>query len=300
MAPRRKLRRALRSGMQPSSFPRRTATSGCATPGRSLPSRRRRRCAPASHQQLGRQVRASRRRHGRRRDRRASLAQPCAASTSCSKAARSTTTAQGTVLTTRQYAAQPQPQRLDQGARPRRRCARRSAPARCIWIDEGLQERPHRWPHRQHGALRGARPRRVPGACGPPTIPTPRSQRHRAHARGDDRCRRPQARGRAHSRSPASIAMRRARSSPASHMNFVIANGVVVVPVYGNGRREVAALAALAVRVSRPQGGRRTVARAARLRHGRRRLVPLHHPAGTRCDDQAHHHRRGHSNVLRP
>ena len=35
------------------------------------------------------------------------------------------------------------------------------------------------------------------------------------------------------SRVPASIANAMGEPSPASHMNFVIANGVVVVPVYG-------------------------------------------------------------------
>ena len=47
-----------------------------------------------------------------------------------SKAARSSTTAQGTMLTTRQMPAQPQPQRLDQGAGRGGTRTRRSAPGK--------------------------------------------------------------------------------------------------------------------------------------------------------------------------
>ena len=79
----------------------------------------------------------------------------------------------------------------------------------------------------------------------------------------------------------ASIATRMARSSPASHLNFVIANGVVVVPVYGTPTQD-AALAGAASGVSGPQGRRPALARRARRGRRWRRLVPLHHAAGAR------------------
>ena len=68
-------------------------------------------------------------------------------------------------------------------------------------------------------------------------------------------------------------------TSPASHMNFIIANGTVVVPVYGT-RTQDAALGML--RELFP--GRKVVGIPSqgvlRLWRFGRRLVPLHHPAG--------------------
>ena len=64
-------------------------------------------------------------------------------------------------------------------------------------------------------------------------------------------------------------------------MNFIIANGVVVVPVYGTPTRTTALEALQAVFPDRKVIGV-SVARLARLRRRRRRLVPLHHPAGAR------------------
>ena len=67
-------------------------------------------------------------------------------------------------------------------------------------------------------------------------------------------------------------------------MNFIIANGVVVVPVYGTADRSRRRSPALQAVFPDRKRRRRVVARAARQRHGRRRLVPLHHPAGAPLD----------------
>ena len=63
-------------------------------------------------------------------------------------------------------------------------------------------------------------------------------------------------------------------------MNFIIANGLVVVPVYGTPTQEAALAALQTVFPDRKVVG---VSSRGLLGSGtrRRRLVPLHHPAGT-------------------
>ncbi len=74
--------------------------------------------------------------------------------------------------------------------------------------------------------------------------------------------------------------------SPASHMNFIIANGVVVVPVYGTATEGAALKALQAVFPDRKVVGV-VVTRAARCWRSRRRVVPLHHAAGAPLHEQS-------------
>ena len=68
-------------------------------------------------------------------------------------------------------------------------------------------------------------------------------------------------------------------TSPASHMNFIIANGTVVAPVYGTPSQD-AALGMPGEDRFRAAGSRACLRRGSRLWRHWRRLVPLHHPAG--------------------
>ena len=118
---------------------------------------------------------------------------------------------EGTVLTTRQTLLNPNRNGWTK-AQAEAALAEAFGATKVIWIDEGLRERPHRRPHRQHRALRGSGPRRVPGACRRRRPQRRHARRHRAHARRGDRCGRAPARGHAHSRSPAFTAMLSVRS----------------------------------------------------------------------------------------
>ena len=170
---------------------------------------------------------------------------------------------------------QPQPQSgLDRGRTPRRRWPGRWARGRCCgWT--------RAWPTTTPTAMwttwpaswpRAWWPARWPGAW---TIPTPGSMTPPPGPGRHDR------RG-----GPASCRScafpRRAGSTdadgyvvPASHMNFIIANGAVVAPIYQE-RPGLLAVEALEIAVSGPRGDRPALPRPAH----RRRLVPLHHPAG--------------------
>ena len=73
--------------------------------------------------------------------------------------------------------------------------------------------------------------------------------------------------------------------APASHVNFVIANGIVVMPIYGTATRRTSASQALQAACSpaarssaSPRAGCSAPARG-------RRVVPLHHPRGAALDD---------------
>jgi hypothetical protein len=64
--------------------------------------------------------------------------------------------------------------------------------------------------------------------------------------------------------------------APASHMNFVVANKAVIVPLYGDARAGQFAMDALASLYPEARGDRPALERVA----DRRRQLPLHHPAG--------------------
>ena len=173
--------------------------------------------------------------------------------------------------------AEPQPQpRLERGRR--RGGARREAlgAREVLWLGDGPAQRPHRRPRRQPRALRRARawsPARWPGAR---TTRTPRSMTPRPRrwpACADARAAAPLTVVRI--ASPGRIEATTAPCRPASHMNFVIANGAVIAPVY-EARAGAFAARGAAEPLPRARGDRPAVARPAE----RRRLVPLHHPAG--------------------
>ncbi len=65
---------------------------------------------------------------------------------------------------------------------------------------------------------------------------------------------------------------------PASHMNFLIANGAVIVPTYGDARAADLAVRGWRRSVPGPRGHRPAVDR----HPDGRRILPLHHPAGAR------------------
>ena len=109
------------------------------------------------------------------------------------------------------------------------------------------QERPHRRPYRQHRALRRTWPRGRASRRPAPTIPTPRpwTQSRATLEEATD------AKGRKLEviRIPGPGLYRNALGeiAPASHINFVIANGVVVMPVYGTPTQDAALEALQAV-----------------------------------------------------
>ena len=103
-----------------------------------------------------------------------------------------------------------------------------------IWIDEGLHN-DHTDGHIDNLArFVGSRPRRLPVACR-----RRRSKRGKALEAIARKCSKPRPTQRdessksSASRAPALCRNASGEIVPASHMNFVIANGVVVVPVYG-------------------------------------------------------------------
>ncbi len=83
-------------------------------------------------------------------------------------------------------------------------------------------------------------------------------------------------------------------SRPASHMNFVIANGAVIAPIYDERRRRFGA--GRLARACFPDG--QVIGLPARAILHRRRLVPLHHPAGAGYEP-AHDHDCGAAERLR-
>ena len=149
-------------------------------------------------------------------------------------------------------AAQSQPQRLDPEQRPRRRCAEALRRQKDRLARRRPRERPHRRPRRQPGPLRRA------GAASPASrLRRRRPERRDLERRSPERLEQAtDAAGRklevdAHPWRLALTATPTARISPASHMNFLIANGAVIVPIYGTPTQP-AALEALQRPVPRP------------------------------------------------
>ena len=189
---------------------------------------------------------------------------------------------EGTILTTRQTLLNPNRNGWTKAAAEQAlgRCFRRQE----SHLDRRRpEERSHRRPYRQHCALRRAGPRRLPGAGRPGRSKRGNAGRHCAtlEAATDASGRKLEV-----VRIPGVGLYRNALGevAPASHMNFIIANGVVVVPVYGTADAGDGARSA-ADGLPDPQSRWRIVSRFARQRQRRRRLVSLHHSAGagSRC-----------------
>ena len=187
---------------------------------------------------------------------------------------------EGTVLTTGQCLLNPNRNPgWTRGRRRGRACAEALGATQGAVAGRGPAQRPHRRPRRQPGPLRRARassPARSPSAA---TTPTPRSMTTPPGAwPAMTDARRRAAAGDAHPLAGLDRRTRTARPIPASHMNFLIANGAVIVPIYEEQAGRLRRARRWSSLFPEPPGDRPAVARHPH----RRRLVPLHHPAGAR------------------
>ena len=195
------------------------------------------------HQWLGRQVRSSRRRHGRRRHRAARPARRCANSTSCWKAAPIEQDGEGTILTTRQTLLNAN---RNGWTEPQAEAALREA----FGAQEDHLDRPRASSTTTPTAISTRSPASSRLAASSasllPATDDPNAEVLEAIARALEAA--TDASGRklevVRIPSPGRVLDALGEIAPASHVNFVIANGIVVVPIYGtpSGEQAVQAL----------------------------------------------------------
>ncbi len=199
----------------------------------------------------------------------------CRATTSCSRAARSTTTA--TARCSPRASACSTPTATAAGPRPwpRTRCATALGARKVIWLGEGLLN-DHTDGHVDNLARFVA-----PGVVAVPVAfgeKDPHAEVYDAAAQALAGA--VDAAGRTlkvvRIPSPGRVLGADELPVPASHMNFVIANRAVIVPTYGGAGRGLARRRRWPSLFPGRAGDRPALARPAH----RRRLVPLHHPAG--------------------